>query len=519
MECSDSPWTPWTPSNNGLQPTYHDFSPDSAIEKTLSSNQFLQAAASQFYVTERPTSWDQIPHFAENTLACPPPTRVPTAAAESYFDSGYASSYIAPRNSTPFEALNCSKISSPSGNMISSDCPVDSHSTGPSEVKSEIRYANESRSDKVDYRKPLIVTSVPSPQKDEVSSPTTETSGMPFSRAIPPGFTTQRVCSQPVAYLLKHDNNEDGILLSPDGKVQPYIQTPKRNSAKYFATLAKSSQIPYCQPAYTSQPVVHPNSYEQQPPIYYEPVQELWVTVFPGTSRPMPQLKDEVIPRIDLSGYSNILHLPTDPSEVLIYFNSICGAANLSEIRRFLIEDNIQGTGEIFNLLDDCIFQMCDAINTKRLWKEEGDLVYDFATDVYEGKIIPSSTMIKNWRNMVKSCRDHLTGLGNLGYGLVLSKCKVEAVRAAIVQFKDRWENEIFSGCINEDWEAWSDDLEIMKEYNTFNREIQRLVKGVEDDLLLVGRLENMTMAFGKAVFKAEMKLWEVERKHQLGAN
>ncbi|KAF3907815.1 hypothetical protein AA313_de0200398 [Arthrobotrys entomopaga] len=517
MDLSGSPSTP-----TGARPRQpcRDFSPDSAIEKALANNPFLQAAVAQFYTIERPTTWHEVPFFAENSLVCPPPTRAGTDATNTYIDSGYGSSYIAPAGSTLFEEPNNKQDSSASSNVISVEGPVtDRHSASFSEVESESRDAHEIQPDRADYRKPLIVTSVVSHQKDDVLSPMTETSEASLARMIPPGFTTQRVCSQPAAYLLKHDSNEGGIILSPDGKIQSYIQDMKQSSAEYFAQLAENSQNFGYQPTHPLQPFTQSDCYNHQPPFYYEPMHQRLVNPFQGLSQRMPQLKDDVIPRIDISGYSNVLHLPTNPSDILIYFNSICGAASLSKTRKLLIEDNIQGTTDVFNLLDDCIFQMCDALNTTRLRKEEGYLVYDFVTEIHDGKIKPSSTIIEDWKKMVKECRDHLTGLGNLGYSLVLNKGKVDAVRGAIVHFKDSWENEIFGGCIDEDWEAWSDDLEIMKEYNTFNREIQRLMKEIEDDLLLVARLENMTVAFGNAVFKAEMKLLEVERKYWLGGN
>ncbi|KAF3136823.1 hypothetical protein TWF594_007714 [Orbilia oligospora] len=299
--------------------------------------------------------------------------------------------------------------------------------------------------------------------------------------------------------------------------------------APSFHPKAQNKHPPYInsngamKPFYDAQKQSYFNSQHPFPPdiIYYDPTNGLPVHVVSysqpdptqtlppfnpveGIASRMPVFKDEIIPTFNMGYYPNLLHLPSRPSDVLVYFNSICAAAALSPNLKAWMDDNLQETEIRFCGLDDAVFQMCEAYSGKPLRGPSNELERD--SEAKDFKVAPHSSLFFDWALELQECRLHLERLNKLAYNPVMNKCKVEVVWKALVYFRDNWANNIFSQCDNELWEASEEEMEWMKEYHAFNREMQRLMKTVEDDLVEVGRLENMVTAFRGAIWKAETK-------------
>ncbi|KAF3275883.1 hypothetical protein TWF970_006494 [Orbilia oligospora] len=307
------------------------------------------------------------------------------------------------------------------------------------------------------------------------------------------------------------------------------IHGPGIPPAPSFHLKAQSEHPPHInsngvmKPFYDAQKQSYFNSQHPFPPdtIYYDPTNGRPVHVVScsqpdpkqtlppfnpveGISGRMPVFKDEIIPTFNMGYYPDLLHLPSRPSDVLVYFNSICAAAALSPHRKAWMDDNLQETEIRFCGLDDAVFQMCEAYSGKPLRGPNNELERGLETKDF--KAVPDNSLFFDWALELQECRLHLERLNKLAYTPVMNKCKVEVVWKALVYFRDNWANNIFSQCDNEFWEASEEEMEWMKEYHAFNREMQRLMKTVEDDLVEVGRLENMVTAFRGAVWKAETK-------------
>ncbi|EPS37589.1 hypothetical protein H072_8725 [Dactylellina haptotyla CBS 200.50] len=489
---------------------------DLAIQVELADNPFAGAAISHAYIKDCPTTWEDVPHISGTTYSCPPPTRATLTSAEnSLYDSGYGTASLPPSIHSPLTGSSAPKLELNGTNNVAI---VDTPSIEGVKFLSEAEFFGEdTNGNELSFpkaRKPAIVQSNLPYQIEESRSVGYTCSERSLPTSILPGLTTRRVCSKPSAYLLKHELSDNGVLLGEDGQIQSLFHAQKES---YFRPLPYPPPISYHEHHHDSHLGIHqPTSavrttsfsqplvdHGEHPPI--NPIQ--WI------QQTMPQLKEDIIPTFDMGYYPDILCLPPRPSDVVVYFNSLCGAVAIPTDRQALIEDSIFIAAKLFDELDDCIFQMCDALNSKRLKSPNGDVVYKFVMERHNGKEVPNSGCTLDWSIGIKTCRKHLRQLQGLGYMHVMNKSKVEVVWKAITQYRNEWANCIFSGCMVEGWEASEEDMEVMKNYHSFNRELHRLIKSIEDDLTAISILENMANSFAAAIVKAEDKLRRIRHK------
>ncbi|KAK6529487.1 hypothetical protein TWF281_008660 [Arthrobotrys megalospora] len=447
--------------------------PSLVIEETLKDNPFMTAAAGKTYMEELPSTWRNIPRIA--TTAFTVPLQPASSGSRDAYESGYGSSSrstrsaVQPVSSATSLDFNFSTI--PRAPIL------------PPKAQSEyFIYDNANTQDG--------------------AIPTPSARSFPAQQRLPQGFVSKQVSSDPGAYLIKHDSGDAGIILTPNGEMKPFYHAQKQS---YFdtqhpfpppVTCYDARGLPLNVVSYSHPPIT--NSF---PPI--NPIRD-------STSR-IPVLGNEIIPTFDIGYYPDILRLPSRPSDVLIYFNSVCGAAALSPSRRRWIDSNTWETETRFCNLDDIIFEMCEALGSKPLRGPNGELPFHPTMAEDGGTIVPRMSSPLDWAAEIEECRNHLARLNRLAYIPVMNKCKVDVVWKKMVEYRDDWANMVFSQCQQEFWEASMEDMESMKDYHAFNREMLRLIKGVEDDLIEVMRLENMVTAFRGAVWKADMKLKKIE--------
>ncbi|KAK6335033.1 hypothetical protein TWF718_010475 [Orbilia javanica] len=443
--------------------------PNIMIEEALQQNPFMAAAVGQAFIQEHPATWENIPRIATTAFTVPI-----SPSTQGVYRTGY-SRFGEPKNRT----FRPSSDSTASYLDYSTSSPVE---IVPPRAQSEYHIREDSS------------TYPSSTQSYENSIP---------QQRLPKGFTSHCSSSNLDADILQHNGSDSKILFTPNGEMRPLYKAQKQS---YFGT-----HHPFPPPIIYYDPVhgspVHVVSYSQPqlahclPP--FNPVE--------GTTNRMPVFKDEIIPTFDMGYYPDILHLPSRPSDVLVYFNSICAAAALSGNRKDWIEDNLRETEVIFCSLDDAIFQMCEAYSGKPLRGPNDEPGQSFVIEGF--KVTPCSTLFFDWELEIRECQIHLERLNKLAYVPVMNKSKVDVVWQALVAYRDNWANYLFSNCQEDYWEASEEELEAMKEYHKFNREIQRVYKGIEDDLINVRRLENMVTAFRGAVWKAETKFQRLKEK------
>lgn len=448
--------------------------PSLVIEETLKDNPFMTAAAGKTYTEELPSTWGNIPRIATTAFTVPP--QPVSSGSRDAYESGYGPS----SRSTRSGAEPVSSATSLDFNF--STIPL--APVLPPKAQSEYFIRNNAN---------IRDGAIPTPSVRSYRS----------QQRLPQGFTSKQISSDPAAYLLKHDSGDAGVILTPSGEIKPFYHAQKQS---YFDTQHPFPPPVTCYNANGSP--VHVVSYSH-PPITnsFPPVNP----IKDSTSR-IPVLRDEVIPTFDMGYYPDILRLPSRPSDVLIYFNSICGAAALSRSRKRWIDSNTWETETRFCNLDDTIFEMCEALGSKPLRGPNGELPYHPTMAEDGGNIFPCMSSPIDWASEIQECRNHLARLNRLAYIPVMNKCKVDVVWRRMVEYRDNWANTIFSQCQHEFWEASMEEMESMKEYHAFNREMLRLIKGIEDDLIEIGRLENMVTAFRGAVWKADMKLKKIEQ-------
>ncbi|KAF3313155.1 hypothetical protein TWF173_006329 [Orbilia oligospora] len=420
--------------------------PSVMIEEALQNNIFMAAAAGKTFTEELPSTWKRIPRIATTAFTVPisPGTTHTFNGSSEFGYDGSGTSCVDP---------------------VSSATSLDLH--GPGIPKAPSFHP------KAQSEHPLYINS----SMWQGGARHKEAWGSVSHQDLPEGFESQ-------------------ILITPDGAMKPFYDAQKQS---YF-----DSQHPFPPDTIYYDPTnghpVHvvscsqPDPKQTLPP--FNPVE--------GITDRMPVFKDEIIPTFNMGYYPDLLHLPSRPSDVLVYFNSICAAAALSPHRKAWVDDNLQETEIRFCGLDDAVFQMCEAYSGKPLRGPNDELERGLETKDF--KAVPDNSLFFDWALELQECRLHLERLNKLAYTPVMNKCKVEVVWKALVYFRDNWANNIFSQCDNEFWEASEEEMEWMKEYHAFNREMQRLMKTVEDDLVEVGRLENMVTAFRGAVWKAETK-------------
>ncbi|EWC44809.1 hypothetical protein DRE_06447 [Drechslerella stenobrocha 248] len=339
------------------------------------------------------------------------------------------------------------------------------------------------------------------------------------STNLPRELTTRPGTTGPAAYLLKHEQSGNGVLLGSDG--QPLQVVPMQRQT-YFGDITFLHPVPYAHYGCCADhgagsqdqekcsyniSYVEPGLDAGQPQLNINPIR--------GMSG-IPQLSTDIIPAFDMGHYAHILQLPDRAEDVIVYFNSICSCAALASGQIDWVQESFVETKFLFDGLDDCIFQMCEALNKERLVDQENRLVYGYL--VFEtrcGHRMPAVTAVREWWETIENARRYLRRLYSLAYGHALHKGRVEAVWRAIGQYRDNWANELFSASIDDSWEITEDHVEEIKLYHFFNREVQRLLMGAEKDLFLVGRLQNIITAFAGSVFKAQEKWDEVAGRFQ----
>ncbi|KAF3151725.1 hypothetical protein TWF569_003444 [Orbilia oligospora] len=441
--------------------------PSVMIEEALQNNPFMAAAAGKTFTEELPSTWKRIPRIATTAFT------VPTSPATTHDHTLNGSSEFG------YDGSGTSCV-----NPVSSATSLDLHGPGIPPAPSFHPKAQNKHP-------PYINSSM-----WQGGTRHKKAWGSTSHQDLPEGFESRSVPSNPEAYILRHENSNSRILITPDGAMKPFYDAQKQS---YF-----NSQHPFPPDIIYYDPTnglpVHVVSYSQPDPTQtlppFNPVE--------GIANRMPVFKDEIIPTFNMGYYPNLLHLPSRPSDVLVYFNSICAAAALSPNLKAWMDDNLQETEIRFCGLDDAVFQMCEAYSGKPLRGPSNELERD--SEAKDFKVAPHSSLFFDWALELQECRLHLERLNKLAYNPVMNKCKVEVVWKALVYFRGNWANNIFSQCDNELWEASEEEMEWMKEYHAFNREMQRLMKTVEDDLVEVGRLENMVTAFRGAIWKAETK-------------
>ncbi|KAK6354029.1 hypothetical protein TWF730_008449 [Orbilia blumenaviensis] len=451
-------------STSGTELSLH---PSVTIEETLSDNPFMTAAAGQAYTKELPSTWGKIPRIATTAFT------VPQASSSSGSHGNHGSGY------DDFTGSNSSKAKSASS-FTSLDL------LSPAAVPAPM-LPTKAKSDFIPRNDGSFwggATRAPNP-------------GSSISQRLPYGYMSQQISSDPAAYLLKHNSSDSGILLTPGGEMKPLHHAQKQ--AYFNVPHPFPSPVAYYD---NSNPgLMNIISYSQPPMPCFGPL----FNPIEGVTNRIPLFKDEIFPTFDMGYYPDILHLPSRPSDILVYFNSICGAAALPPNRKSWIEDNMQETVLRFSTLDDIVFEMCDAQSGKPLRGPDEAAARYLSSENF--KVVPNKNSFADWDLEIQECRVHLERLNKLAYVPVMNKSKVEVVWKALVSYRDNWANSIFSQCQYDFWEASMNEVECMKEYHAFNREMQRLLRGVEEDLIEVGRLENMVTAFRGAVWKAEMKL------------
>ncbi|KAF3920418.1 hypothetical protein ABW20_dc0103960 [Dactylellina cionopaga] len=486
------------------------------VEKSLFDNSFAAAAAACLFTKEHPAGWEYASNISSNVFSGT------SAAADqtTFYDPGHCS--LSETIGLTSGAVSQSSL------QVASGLPV-SDLTSKLMVEPPAEYLNSVARVTPDYFDSGQENFAVHGQHSMInisgflSNQTDANEGYYQSRyngngvsipsiQLPPGFTTQCVSSNPTAYLLKHNSSDSGILLSPDGKIEPLFLGQKRAD---FEQLTCPPSISYLQPDYAPEAGVFHRADTRKGVSFSQPFMSSDpqpINPLQGTTCGMPQLNEELFPTFDMRYLPDILNLPSNPGDVLAYFNSICGAVALSESRKAWIEENMVVTESLFNLIDEYIFEMCDALNPKRLLRPNGHPVFSHTIEDTTGAGGPTSMTIFRWKQNLKDSRMHLKRLNRLAYGHAMNKSKVEAVWKAMINYRDRWANQIFSGCESEYWEASPLQVECMKEYYRFNGEMQRLIRTIEDDMLDIGRLENMITVFRASVFKAECKLKKIKK-------
>ncbi|KAK6511643.1 hypothetical protein TWF481_000552 [Arthrobotrys musiformis] len=438
--------------------------PSILIEDTLHENPFLTAAAGDIFTKDLPSTWQKIPRIATTAFTVP-------------------ISPISPRISSSYES-RYDVFSRPSAHL--------GNQAPPSTVSTSLYAGTTSESQSGCYVRP----DRPNPQRSQSSA---------SQPRLPKGFTSERVSSNPEAYVLKHDMSDSGILLTPQGDMKPLYHAQKQT---YFDTKHPFPPSVVYHDSMTGMPMSFVSYSHPQIPYSGLPA-AVQPNPLEGASFRMPLFKKDIIPTYDMGYYPNLLKLPSRPSDVLVYFNSICSTAALSPKRKAWIEDNLQETEIKFCVLDDMIFQMCEAYSGRPLrGPDEEPPHYSMPGGA---KVVLNKELFAKWAQEIVECRTHVERLNKLSYVPAMNKCKVEVVWQTLVGYKDDWANDIFSPCKEHFWEASVEELEWMKEYHTFCCEMQRLMEGVEEDLMLVGRLENMVTAFRGVVAKAQIKFTKLE--------
>ncbi|KAK6510625.1 hypothetical protein TWF506_009728 [Arthrobotrys conoides] len=444
--------------------------PSVIIEEALQDNPFMAAAAGKTFTQELPSTWKRIPRIATTAFT------VPTSAVTT----------LDFHSASDFRHDRFSRSGTPGVKPASSTTSLD-HSY--KDISSAPRFFPKAQSES------HILENYNTRESTIQHSSNRRPASQP---QLPEGFMSHQVSSSPEAYILKHNDTDSKVLLTPDGEIKPFYAAQKQ---AYFGPKRPFPPDTIYYDPRSGFPV-HIKSYSQ-------PYQQNTLPLFnpvEGTTGRMSLFKDEIIPTFDMKYYPDLLHLPSRPSDVLVYFNSICAAAALSPNRKAWITDNIRETEVRFCGLDDAVFQMCEAYSGKPL---RGPNDVETGKDSAGGnnsKAVPNNSLFFDWALELQECRIHLERLNKLAYVPAMNKCKVDVVWKALVYFRDNWANNIFSRCDYELWEASTEEVKWMKEYHAFNREMQRLIQGVEDDLVEIGKLENIVTAFRGAVWKAEAK-------------
>ncbi|KAK6344276.1 hypothetical protein TWF696_007918 [Orbilia brochopaga] len=336
----------------------------------------------------------------------------------------------------------------------------------------------------------------------------------PCEADVLPGFTTQPNGASPAAYLMQESNTGDKIVVDIDGRPISFLKAQKES---YFG------ELPFPPPVmYTHQgkclnadcgshdsgssheeehthtiTYSHPDIGTQQPPV--NPIQGV---------RGVPQYSTDIIPSYDMGYYVNVLCLPEKPQDIIVYFNSLCSALALSVEKWEWIAENFIESSTLLDALDESIFQMNDFISPYRLRDANGEPVFWFLPeDPGDNGRMPTITTLKEWHEEIQRGRRHLRRLNSLAYSHVLNKGKVHVVWRKMVDYCDDWANMLFSACDEEGWEVTSENADAIKQWYFFNREMRRIVMTIENDLIMIARLENLVKVLGGSVFKAEAKL------------
>ncbi|KAF3931572.1 hypothetical protein ABW19_dt0208984 [Dactylella cylindrospora] len=492
-------------------------------------NPFMAAAAARCFTDEAPGSWIEPPEAAMMPPPPPPTMETYSHLSRVSLDSRYDSSQTTP-------------IAGSSGESIRAYTIVGANSDPHSTPKGH------------------------GTQLDADSIWSGSTKFRSSSVRIPSGLTVSPMESSPAAYLVRHDQTNSGFIITPSGGPFPGFspseslssmpsRDPDYNPAVDPQDIPSSQQplYPPSEHQYSAEQVYRPKSpqgrlndgfYQNDPESlhcilegtqgyrrispdreyhqgqstpYYELADHWDCQSWPGIetiSPPRPNAHLFYPPPFVLgaSGSVPVFYddsltcLPGNPTDIIAYLNSFCRRMALSELKQSRISDTLTVTDYRSNHLDDCVFQMCDALNSKPLCGIDGKILYQNIYDKVNGLRVPTLSYLQDWDYEIKQASEHLRQAMSLAYGSIMNRNRVVVVWQAIVIYRDDWANQLFGGCNDHNWEVSQHLLEGLKDYHAFNREMQRSLRLVEDDLIMIGRLENSINCLRESVLKAKDK-------------